>query len=128
MAIVVIYSVYDYFEHIGRSGSTFKEHPWYWLLFSLSAVLSFIVVVLLIKKIIQRVFNHKNLVIEGTAFGIWLALYMTILGPLIDKLFWPFDDLYFSFRIAPFFIFLIGYFIIRIVINLIMRKNVLHSK
>lgn len=128
MAIVVIYSVYDYFEHIGRSGSTFEEHPWYWLLFSVSAVLSFVVVVLLLKKVFQKIFNQKKIVIEVTAFGIWLALYMTILGPLIDKLFWPFDDLYFSFRIAPFFIILIGFFIIRIVINLIMSKNAFYSK
>ncbi|OIQ36855.1 MAG: hypothetical protein BM563_09840 [Bacteroidetes bacterium MedPE-SWsnd-G1] len=128
MVIVVIYSVYDYFEHIGRSGSTFEEHPGYWLLFSISAVLSFIIFVLLVKKIFQKIFNQKNLVLELTAIGIWLAFYMTFLGPLIDKLFWPFDDLYFSFRIGPFFIILIGCFIIRIVINLIMRKNVLYSK
>ena len=128
MALVVIYSVYDYFEHIGRSGSTFEEHPWYWLLFSISGVLSLIVIVLLVKNIIQRVFKHKNLVIEVTAIGIWLALYISILGPIINKLFWPFDNLYFSFNFGPFFIILIGYFVIRIVINLIMKKNVLYSK
>lgn len=128
MAIVVIYSVYDYFEHIGRSGSTFEEHPWYWLLFSISVVLSLIVIVLLVKKIIQRIFKHKNLVIEVAAIGIWLALYISILGPIINKLFWPFDNLYFSLRFGPFFIILIGYFLIRIVINLIIQKNVLYSK
>lgn len=128
MSIVVIYSVYDYFEHVGRSDSTFEEHPWYWLLFSISAVLSLIVIVLLVKNIIQRILKHKNLVIEVTAIGIWLALYISILGPIINKLFWPFDNLYFSFNFGPFFIILIGYFVIRIVINLIMKKNVLYSK
>lgn len=128
MALVVIYSVYDYFEHIGRSGSTFEKHPWYWLLFSISGVLSLIVIVLLVKKIIQSIFKHKNLVIEVTAIGIWLALYISILGPIINKLFWPFDNLYFSFSFGPFFILLIGYFLIRVVINLITQKNVLYSK
>ena len=126
--ITILYSVYDYFEHIGRSGSTFEEHPWYWLLFSISAVLSLIIIVLLVKNIIQRIFKHKNLVVEVTAIGIWLALYISILGPIINKLFWPFDNLYFSFNFGPFFIILIGYFVIRIVINLIMKKNVLYSK
>ena len=126
--IVILYSVYDYFEHIGRKGSTFQEHPWYWLLFSISAVLSLILIVLLVKNIIQRIFKNKNLVIEVTAIGIWLALYISILGPIINKLFWPFDNLYFNFNFGPFFIILIGYFLIRIVINLIIQKNVLYSK
>ncbi len=128
MAIVVIYSVYDYFEHIGRSGSTFEEHPWYWLVFSISAVVSFIVIVLLVKKIIQRIFKHKNLVIEVIAIGVWLSLYISILGPIINKLFWPFDNLYFSFNFGPFLIILVGYFLIRVVINLIIQKNILYSK
>jgi len=94
MSIVVIYSVYDYFEHIGRSDSTFEEHPWYWLLFNISAILSLIVIVLLVKNIIQRIFKYKNLVIEVTAIGIWLALYISILGPIINELFWPFDNVH----------------------------------
>lgn len=128
MAIIVIYSVYDYFEHIGRSGSTFEEHPWYWLLFSISATLSLILIVLLLKKVFQRIFNHKNLVIEVTAIGVWIALYLSILGPLIDRLLWPFDDLHFRFSFGPFFIILIGYFIIRIIINLVIGKNAFYSK
>jgi hypothetical protein len=128
MALVVIYSVYDYFEHIGRNGSTFEEHPLYWLLFSVSGVLSFIIIVLLIKNIIQGLFKHKNLVIEVTAIGSWLALYISILGPIINKLFWPFDHLYFSFQFGSFFIILIGYFIIRIFLNLVIGKNALYSK
>ena len=128
MTLVVIYSVYDYFEHIGRSGSTFEEHPWYWLLFSTTVILSLILVVLFIKMILERLINQKNIVIEVMALGVWLALYLSILGPLINTLFWPFDDLYFSFNFGPFFIILIGYFIIRLVINLILGKNILYSK
>jgi len=128
IAIVVIYSVYDYFEHIGRNGSTFEEHPWYWLLFSIAAILSLIIIVLLLKKFIQRIFNQKSLIIEIAAIGIWLLLYISILGPLIDKLFWPFDDLHFSFSFGPFIIILIAYFIIRLLINLVIGKNALYSK
>ena len=126
--ITILYSVYDYFEHIGRNGSTFEEHPWYWLLFSIAAILSLIIIVLLLKKFIQRIFNQKSLIIEIAAIGIWLLLYISILGPLIDKLFWPFDDLHFSFSFGPFIIILIAYFIIRLLINLVIGKNALYSK
>ena len=128
IALVIIYSIYDYFEHISRSGSTFNEHPWYWLLFSVTAVSSFILIVLLSKNTIQKITSKKNLIIEVIAIGIWLSLYISILGPIIDKLFWPFDDLNFSFKFGPIFIILIAYFIIRMVINLVLRKNILYSK
>ena len=128
MALVVIYSVYDYFEHIGREGSTFEEHPWYWLLFTITAILSLFLVVILVKKIIQRILNQKSLIIEVVAIGIWLLLYISILGPLIDKVFWPFDDLHFRFSFGPIIIILITYFIIRLLINLVIGKNAFYSK
>ncbi|NMM48906.1 hypothetical protein [Marinigracilibium pacificum] len=128
MALIVIYSVYDYFEHIGRNGSIFEEHPWYWLQFNIAAILLLILVIVLVKKLIQRIFNKKSLIIEVAAIGIWIILYISILGPLIDKLFWPFDDLYFNFNFGPFIIILIAYFIIRVLINLVVGKNALYSK
>lgn len=128
MIIVVIYTVYDYFEHIGRSGSTFEEHPWYWLWFSLSATLSFIFVVYLVKKFLQKIFKQNNVVFEVTAIGVWLVLYLYVIGPLNDWILWPFDELYFNFHFGPFFIVLMGYFIIRILINLSIGKKALYSK
>lgn len=89
---------------------TFEEHPLYWLLFSTTAISSLI----LVKLILERLFNQKNLVLEVMAPGVWLALYLSMLGPLINKFFWPFEDLYFSFKFGPFFILLIGYFMIRV--------------
>ena len=126
--IVIIFSVFDYFEHIGRNGSAFEEHPWYWLFFSISAILSFIFGVLLAKKSIENILNKKNLVFEVIAIGIWLALYLSILGPIINKVFWPFNTLQFGFKFGPFVIILIGYFFIRVIINLVIGKNGLHSK
>ena len=128
ITIVILYSVYDYFDHVLRPGSTFEAHPWYWLLFSVSAVLSFVLVVLLIKNLLQRSFNLKNLLIEVVAIGIWLVLYISILGPFLDKLFWPYGDLSFKLKFGPVFIILIAYFIIRLIINLIAGKSALYSE
>lgn len=128
MALVVVYSIYDYFEHIGRRGSTFEEHPWHWLALNIAAISSLILVVLLIKMAIQKIINQKNLIIEVIAIGIWLSLYIYIIGPLINTLFWPFDHLYFSFNFGPFIIVLVGYFILRLLINLVTGKKALYSK
>ena len=127
IVIICLYSTYDYFEHIGRSGSTFEAHPWYWLAFTVTAVVSLVVVVLLVKKLIEKATNKKNLLIEVVAMGIWIALYLTLIGPFIDKVLWPFDELFFSFKFGPFAIILLGYFTIRVVINLVMRKKILYS-
>ena len=79
-------------------------------------------------ELFEKNFNQKNLLLEVVAFGVWLTLYLSLLGPLINKLFWPFNELYFSFKFGPVFILIIGYFVIRIVINVVMRKNVFYSK
>lgn len=122
------YLIYDYFEHTTREGSTFEEHPWNWLLFSLVAYLSFVLIVLLIKKVIQNITGKKNLLIEVIAIGGWLSLYIVALGPLIDHLFWPFDQLNFRFSFGPFMIILGIYLVIRILINLLIGKSALYSK
>ena len=125
--IIIFYSVYDYFEHIGRQGSTFEVHPWYWLLFTVSAVLSLILVVALLKSLLQKISGKKNLLFEVIAIAVWIALYISIIGPTIDFLFWPFGDLHFRFNFGPVINIPGAYFIIRIVINLLTRKKILHS-
>lgn len=128
ITLLVVYTVYDYFEHVGRSGSSFEEHPIYWLLFTSTVVLSFIFVVIGVKIGLEKITKHKFLLIEILSIGTWIALYLTFIGPLINKLFWPFDDLYFSFSFGPFFIILSCYFILRMIQNLMIGKTLLYSK
>lgn len=125
--LLLVYTVYDYIGHISRKDSIFEKHPWYWLLFSLSAFLSFIFIVLLSKHLAQKILN-QNLIIEVIVIGIWLGLYITVLGPLFNKLFWPFSELRFSFKFGPFIILLCGYFVLRVVVNLVLKKPILFSK
>ncbi|WP_375324347.1 hypothetical protein [Flagellimonas sp. GZD32] len=126
--ILIGYTIFDYFDHINRDGSVFAQHPWYWLMFSFSGVLSFILVVPFIKMAVQKMFNRKNLVIEVAAIGIWLSLYIAVFGPLLDKLLWPFGELHFKLSFGPFIIILLVYFILRILINLVIGKKALYSK
>lgn len=127
ITILILYTIYDYFEHIGRTGSTFEEQPWNWLLFSSSAVLSFFLVVLLVKKGLEKISNQKLVVFEVLSIGIWLVFYISFIGPLINKLFWPFDQLYFNFSFGPFVSILIAYFLIRMAVNFIVGRKVLYS-
>ena len=128
LAIITIgYSIYDYFDHILRPGSSFGDHPWHWLAFSIAAVASLFIALLLFKGLLEKAFKTKNLLFEVIAMGIWLFLYINFLGPLINKTFWPFSDLSFKFKFGPFFILLGIYFAVRIIMNLIMGKKLLDS-
>ncbi|WP_299766418.1 hypothetical protein [uncultured Dokdonia sp.] len=127
VVIVIIYSAYDYYEHISRKDAIFEEHPWYWLFFSSAATTSLILITFFAKKYIEKITKIKNVLIEVTAIGIWLILYLTIIGPLLAKILWPFGTLNFNFRFSSFFIILGIYFITRIIINLITRKGMLDS-
>ncbi|NQX78316.1 hypothetical protein [Gilvibacter sp.] len=126
--ILVGYSVYDYFEHILRPNSIFEAHPWHWLTFNIAAVGSLVIMVLLIKKGFEVILKTKNLLFEVAAIGIWMVIYILALGPVIDATFWPFSDLSFKFSFGPVIIILGAYFVVRVVINLVMRKGLLYSK
>lgn len=124
----MIYSVYDYYEHISRPGSTFEELPLYWLVFNVAVIGTLILLVIGFKKALERIFGIKNLIWEVAALGLWLVLYIHALGPLLNQVFWPFDQLYFSFNFGPISIILMAYFSLRLVLNLLLRKKALYSQ
>lgn len=127
-ALVAVYSVYDYFEHITRPGSVFEEHPFYWLAFTLGVLFSLVLVCYPTKYGLEKLLKRKSLLIELGAVGVWFVSYVTFLGPLVDKLLWPFNELYFSFQSLPFAILMTVYLVARIIINLVMKKKVLYAQ
>ena len=128
LGIFYIYTIYDYFDHILREGSIFQKHPWSWLLFSFSALISFVVIMPLLKKGIETFIKMKSLFIEIAGFIVWMVLYLAFIGKLINTLFWPFNELHFKFNLL---IILIGtaiFTILRILINISLRQPILYSK
>ncbi len=121
------YSVYDYFDHILRPGSTFEEHPGDWLIFTTAGTLSFILIVYGVKVLLQKVTNSKNLLFELLGVALWGFLYISFLGPLIDLFFWPYDDLYFSNDVTLVLILCSIFLVIRIPLNLVLKKKILYS-
>ncbi len=127
-SLFLLYTIYDYFEHVLRPDSTFEEHPFYWLLFNACAFLSFLLIVLSVKKLLEKLSGKKTVWIEAVAFMIWVISYMAILGPIIDRLTWPFDELLFQFSWPLVLIFTGLFIVVRIVFNLILRKPLMFSK
>ena len=128
IGVLFIYTIYDYFEHILREDSIFQKHPWYWLLFSFSALVSFVVIMHLFKKGIEIYIKKKSLFIEIVGFIVWMVLYLAFIGKLINTLFWPFNELYFKFNLI---IILIGtaiFTVLRILINIAIKQPILYSK
>lgn len=125
--VLFIYSIYDYFEHIRRPGDIFGDHSFHWLAFSVAAFTTFIIISFGVKYLLEKVLKTKNLLIEIGAVGIWIFSYLSFLGPIVDKLFWPFDELIFSFKFGPFSIILGIYFVARVIINLLRKKKLLYS-
>ena len=125
--ILFIYSIYDYFDHIRRPGDIFGDHPYHWLAFSVVAFTTFVIVSFGVKYLLEKVLKAKNLIIEIFAVGFWIFSYLIFLGPLVNKLFWPFDELIFSFKFGPVSIILGIYFVARVIINLIRKEKLLYS-
>ena len=124
IGIVLIYSTYDYIEHVLRENSTFNQHPFDWFLFSAISISFLVLTVLLIKQVLDKVFIKGGLLNEVAAIAVWLIIHINLFVPVFNKLFWPYDQLHFSFKLSAFFIILIIYFVIRVIINLLFRKKV----
>ena len=125
--LVLVYSAYDYWEHISRPDSTFEAYPEQWLAFNLGVISSFILFVTIFKRLSESTLKRKSVLIEAFPIGLWLALYVIGIGPLLNKLLWPADQLYFSFRLVPTFILVVGSTVVRVFINLLVGKKPLYS-
>ena len=121
--VVILYSSYDYFEHISREGSTFEKNPFAWFLFSGGATFLLLAFVLLSKRLIEKITQKENLLFEVVAIGGWIILHVYLFGPLLIKLFWPFSEITFYFNISGFIILLGIYYIFRVIVNAIIKKQ-----
>lgn len=114
--VVLIYSCYDYFEHILRPNSTFEAHPLPWLYFTTFSVLSAIFIILTTWLFLVNRFNVKGILAELAGIALWIVMHIYLLGPLYNLMFWPYDELYFHFSFTAISIILGAYFAVRLLI------------
>jgi hypothetical protein len=120
--IVIGYSTYDYFEHILRPDDVFKDYPIDWLLFTIGATGSLLIIFFGLKFLLDHYTKLPALLNELIALGSWMFLYLQFIGALVNQLFWPHDELFFQFKFGPVFIILGIYFVIRFVIDFIISR------
>ncbi len=125
VSVVMLYSIYDYFEHILRPESVFEELWLDWLLFNIGAIGSLLLIVLGVKNLLEAVLKKQSLLFELTAIAIWIVLYLNLFGPMLNTYIWPPQDLFFRFQFSSFFVILTIYFVLRIIINLVRKKPLL---
>jgi hypothetical protein len=125
VSIVLLYSIFDYFEHILRPESVFEELWLDWLLFNIGAIGSLLLIVLGAKNLLEAVLKKQSLLFELTAIAIWIVLYLNLIGPMLNTYIWPPQDLFFQFQFSSFFVILTIYFVLRIIINLVRKKPLL---
>lgn len=125
VSVVLLYSIYDYFEHILRPESVFEKLWLDWLLFNIGAIGSLLLTVLGVKYLLEAVLKKQSLLFELTAIAIWIVLYLNLIGPVLNTYIWPPQDLFFQFQYSSFFVILTIYFVLRIIINLVRKKPLL---
>lgn len=119
--ILIIYSIYDYFEHISRENQIFMEYPLRWAGFTFASVFTLFAISYLTSIVIQKTRLHE---FPSSVLGVSLGViaHLTISGPLWDYLFW-FDELYFDQILTPTAVFACMYSIFRLIYFLISQIN-----
>ncbi|MBL7473074.1 hypothetical protein [Robertkochia sediminum] len=113
---LLLYTFYDIYDHISRPGSTFVANPVMWIVFSLVSLITIIVLMFLVSRLLDLVFNGYQVVKEVLGLFVAISFHILISGPVYNALFWPADQLMFSFNI-PAILMLCGiYFFFRIAV------------
>lgn len=88
--LIILYSVYDYYDHISRPDSEFERFPWHWLGFTLFLVASDIIVMFFSNQFLNRILKREkeHLIIQLAAVSIGMLSHLELFGPLADTLFW----------------------------------------
>lgn len=91
--LILLYSVWDYYDHVSRAGSTFERYPWSWLAFTLFMIVGDILFIFLVNKGLNRIFRREkdHLLIQLLAVAGGAFAHVTFLGSIAANLFWSFS-------------------------------------
>lgn len=113
---LLLFTLYDIYDHISRPGSSFEENSMRWIFFSLSSVVTIIGVMFLTAQLLQKMAKRFDVVTEtlGLLFATVFHIYFS--GPLYNRLFWSDEDLIFQFNLVPVLIICGIYLFLRLVV------------
>jgi len=116
--LLAIFSAFDYFEHISRTGSLFSKHPSEWLLFSFASSIT-VGFTLYFGANLLNALKINALVADLSAFVLAMVLHLSLTGSLWNKLLWPHSKLIFHLDLQMAGTFLLGYILYRILFIII---------
>ena len=86
-AILLTYSVWDWYEHISRPGSAFEQAPGAWFGFTAASVGGLLLIAWGVSQALQRA-KLPELAASALGVAIAVAAHLTVTGPLWDAIFW----------------------------------------
>lgn len=87
-ATLMLWSVWDYYEHIARPGSPFEAAPGAWFGFTFASLTCLLVIARVTSWLIERFTPVPEL--PASTIGVLhaVAAHLVVTGPLWDRVFW----------------------------------------
>ena len=85
--VLSAYSVWDWYDHISRPGSSFEEFPGAWFGFTFASTLGVWFVAWVSAKALERA-RLPEILAATIGVALAAAAHLIVLGPLWDRLFW----------------------------------------
>ena len=90
VALLMVYTVYDWYEHVSRPGSEFEARAVAWGAFSAASVGTIVAVMLGVHLVLCRFVPARFAVLTATiGLGVALQVHIFATGPLLEWLLWP---------------------------------------
>lgn len=111
-----LYTLYDFYDHVSRVGSSFEENAFLWLLFSLASLLTIIAVMFFVTQGLNRLFKGWNILKEVAGLIGAVFFHIQLSGPFYNRVFWGEEILNFHFKLVPVLLLCGIYLFLRMVI------------
>lgn len=121
--ILLVWSAFDYWDHISRPGSVFAQAPIAWLGFTVASFLTLFAIARVAAWALGRFARLPELPASTLGILLAVAVHLLIAGPLWDRVFWM-GRLQFDAVLMPAFSAALLYLFYRAVFTLIQRLMV----
>ena len=108
--VIVVYTLWDYIDHVTRPDANFSNDKSGWFLFNASSALALCLVIAIASRILDKI-SSKNWMLESLAIIIGFLTHLTITGPIFKQLFYGHSPLIFIPNWAM-FVFVVGLFLV----------------
>lgn len=93
--LIILYSIWDYYEHISRPNADFGDRPWHWLGFTMFLIAGDIFIMICSNQGLNRLVKRQNdhLLIQLISVALAVFAHIYAIGPLAAEIFWSGSNL-----------------------------------